>query len=344
MRSKLLKIIFIASLLFSIHSPYSSASPAADLSKSFFEEGIDLNKQHRYDEAVAKFKKAIESSLETYPFHQALFMTYVATRHGPQGIEYYKELLRTYPQNATVHYWLGRFYLEKGSLNEAVKEFQEAARLAPKDEHPWISLGHINLRLGKENEALDAYLQANKLTPHVAAVHAGLGKIYQRREAFSKARKEYEEALKLDASLTEAQYNLGLIYEKEGNYLKAIDQFKALLEQDPNESGARQRLARLYFLGEMYRQAVEEYATLSQVKQESPEVFFALGESTVMFAATLTDPVKRDQAKAFAADAFQRTVDLDPKNDRARRYLAQLHEKPPPAKQKDSRPSLPTDK
>ncbi|MDC4227265.1 MAG: tetratricopeptide repeat protein [Candidatus Manganitrophus sp.] len=230
-----------------------------------------------------------------------------------------------HPDSATVRYWLGRFYLEDRALEEASKEFKEATRLAPQDEHAFVSLGHVYLRMEKEKEALDAYLQANKLSPKIAVVHAGLGNIYYRRQNFDKAQKEYESALAIDPSLTEARYNLGLIYEKKGEISKAVKQWQSMVEADPNESRAREKLARVYFLGGEYLDAAKEYATLSQVKQSSPDIFLALGESQVLLAANLSDPKERQQLIAMAIQAFQRTIELDPKNAQARKYLDRLN-------------------
>ena len=305
-----------------------------DKAETLFEEAKDLNKQRRYEEAIEKLTQAVNLSLDTHKYHQALHLTYIAIRRGPQAIQLYKNLIREHPKNGTVHYWLGRLYLEKGSLEEAAQEFKEASLLAPQDEHPFLSMGHAYSRLGRDKEALEAYLQANKLSPKIAVVHIGLGNIYYKRKDFAKAQKEYEEALKLDPSFAEARYNLGLIYEKKGEITKAVKQWQTLIDDDPNESGARERLARLYFMAERYVDAVREYATLSQVKQHSPEVFFALGESSIMAAASLPDQSDRDQLKKMAAEAFQRTIELDPKNERARQYLARLNSQEAPSPRK----------
>lgn len=305
-----------------------------DEARIFFEEGMDLNKQRRYEEAIEKLTRAVTLSLDTHKYHQALHLTYSATRRGLLAIQFYKGLIREHPKNGVVRYWLGRLYLEKGSLEEAAREFKEATLLAPRDEHAFISLGHAYLRLGKDEEGRDAYLQANKLDPKIAVVHVGLGNIYFKLKDNAKAQKEYEEALKLDPSFAEARYNLGLIYEKKGEISKAVKQWQTLIEEDPNESGARERLARLYFLAERYLDAVREYSTLTQVKQNSPEIFFALGESQVMLAATLNNADDRNQLKRMASEAFQRTIELDPKNDQARKYLTRLNAQKSSSQQK----------
>lgn len=302
----------------------SHAATSEEMAKSYFDEGMELNKLQHYDDALGKFTQAVTSSLESHKYHQALFLTYIALRRGLQAVQFYKDLLKEHPKSAAAHYWLGRLYLESQSMENAVLEFREAARLAPRDEHAVISLGHVYLRMGKDPEALKAYLEANRLAPHVAAVHAGLGTIYYHRKDDLKAGKEYEEALKTDPSLTEARYNLSLIYERKGELSKAMKEWQTLLDQDPNESQARERLARAYYRTEQYGDAVREYSTLSQVRQSSSEVFFALGEAQIMLAASIADSDDKNQLRDLAVQAFERTLELDPANAQARKYLDRL--------------------
>jgi tetratricopeptide (TPR) repeat protein len=301
-----------------------------EAAKSYFEEGKELSKQQRYDEGLVKLTLAVQASLETHKYHQALFMTYMALRRGVQAIDVYKKMAGEHPDSPTVHYWLGRLYLQSQSLDAAALEFRKAAELAPKDDHAWISLGHTYYRQGKDAEAMAAYQTANKLSPKVAAVHAGLGSLYLKRSDYPKAQRELETALRLDPSLTEARFDLSLIYERQGEIAKAVKEWRRILDDDPNESAARERLARTYFEQQQYEDAVREYSTLSQVRQGAPEVFFALGEAQVMLAASLTDSDDKHQLKDLALQAFQRTLELDPNHARARRYLDILSSKNTP--------------
>ena len=301
-----------------------------EAAKSYFDEGKELNKQQRYDEALTKFTLAVRASLENHKYHQALFMTYMVLRRGVQAIDVYKKMTGEHPRSPALHYWLGRLYLQSQSLDDAAREFQVATELAPHDDHAWISLGHTYYRQGKDAEAMAAYQMANTLSPKVAVVHAGLGNLFLKKADYPKAQSELGEALRLDPSLTEARYNLSLIYEKKGEMTKAVKEWQRLLDDDPNESAARERLARTYFQQKQYADAVQEYSTLSEIRQSSPEVFFALGEAQIMLAATLADPDDKNHLKDLAVQALQRTLELDPSNEQAHKYLDRLRSKDSP--------------
>ncbi|HTP41944.1 MAG TPA: tetratricopeptide repeat protein [Nitrospiria bacterium] len=309
-----------------------------------YQEGVDLNKQHRLDQAVEQLTRAVTWDPDTHRYHQALVMTFIALRQGPQAIHFYKELVLRYPKSGVVHYWLGRLYLERQSLDDAAREFELARQLAPQDEHPLVSLGHVYLRQGKEDEALAAYRKANELSPRIAAVHAGLGTIYFHRKEDDKAEAEYNDALMIDPSLSEARYNLSIIYERRKQWDQAVKQWKKLLDDDPNESQAREHLARYYLNNGQYADAVNEYTTLSEVRESSPEVFLSLGEAQILLAATLTGVNEQRELKAAATESFQHVLDLEPSNAQARRYLEQLNAKSPPKSSPESSPEFSHDR
>ncbi|MFQ5589071.1 MAG: tetratricopeptide repeat protein [Nitrospiria bacterium] len=300
-----------------------AASPEEE-AELYFEEGKALNKQRMFNEAIIQFAQAIDLNVNVHKYHRSLQSTYMATRRGPQGVRYYKSLVRKHPNNPVVHYWLGRFYLSNKALDKATQEFKKATQLAPDDEHAYISLGHISTRLGRLDEGLEAYLKADELIPDIPVVQVGIGNIYFEKGMHDKAEKAYKIALEKDTTYLEARYNLGLIYEKRGDYGDAAEQWQLMLDEDPNESEARQRLANLYFRAKLYIDAVREYATLSLVKLDDPKVFFALGESQILLAAELPDPEDRKMLKMKAIESFTRVLELEPENKQARQYLEQL--------------------
>jgi tetratricopeptide (TPR) repeat protein len=290
----------------------------------FFQRGTELNQQRRFEEAIEQFTKAVRSDPKNHRYHQALFMTYLSTRRGRQGLETYKKMAIEHGTSSPVHYWLGRLYLQSGALEDAAREFRLSARLDPNDDHPWISLGHVYSRMGKDDDALRAYQEANRLSPNVAVVHAGLGAIYLRKNDDLNAWRELDKALRLDPSLSEARYSISLLYERRGELDRAMIEWQRLLDDDPNESNARERLARAYVAKKQYGNAVQHYSMLAQVRQASPEVFFALGESQVLLAASLDDPRDRADLVAAARESFQRVLELDPKHAEAKAYLERL--------------------
>ncbi|MBN4053135.1 tetratricopeptide repeat protein [bacterium AH-315-L15] len=315
-----LPLMVVCTLLASV----SNAATPAEEAESRFQEGVALNKERRFDDAIIEFAQAVKLRINTHKYHRALHRTYLATRRGRLGISFYKSLVRNHPKNPIVHYWLGRFYLSGRELDASVREFKKVTLLAPESEHGFISLGHVYARLDKNDEALDAYRKADALVPDIPIVLVGMGSIYFLKGAYDKAQRAYEVALEKDGSYLEARFNLGLIYEKKGKYGEAAEQWKTMIDADPNESEARGHLANLYFRAKLYMDAVREYSMLSRIKLSDPNIFFALGEAQILLAAELSDQADRDILKMRARESFERVVELEPQNVAAKRYLDRL--------------------
>jgi tetratricopeptide (TPR) repeat protein len=323
---------FLVFLIFFLLYPFVLfAAPVQEEAEAHFSEGMQFNKERRFPEALKALTLAVELNLESHKYHQALFLTYTQTRKGLDAISVYKQLEKQHPGSPAVHYWLGRLYLESGRLPDAVSEFKDATRLLPKDDHAFISLGHAYYRMQKYSEALKAYQSANQITPRLAVVQSGIGNVYYAKKDFPHAKKAYVEALKIDPSSEEARYNLSLIYEKEGAMDLAMKEWKYLLDADPNESKIREKVAWVYYQREAYRDAVREFSLLAQINQNSPDVYFMLGQAQVLLAAQSTSLDERDRLKKEAIESFRRTIDLDPDNLSAQNYLKKLTSPAPSA-------------
>jgi cytochrome c-type biogenesis protein CcmH/NrfG len=316
--------IFVTALFLVFSPSLSEPSFSSEMAETHFKQGMEYNKRGQYIKSREELIKAVHLSIETNKFHQALVFNFIQTRSGPKGIAFYKDMVNKHPNTPTVHYWLGRLYLQRNSFQEAAPEFKKATQLAPQDDHAFIALGHTYWKMGNVDGAFKAYDQANQLTPNVAIVNEGLGNVYFKRKEYPQARTVYEQALQLDPSLNESRFYLGIIYEKQAQFEKAIAQWNAILESDPNVSEAREKLARLYFMGEQYEDAAREYSMILKVRPGSPEIYMAFGESLVLLADSTEDTTKIAQLRNSAIDAFQHTLDFDPGNAKARKYLEAL--------------------
>ncbi len=324
--------VFISALAFLLISVLPYPSWSNEQAKVHFEKGLEFNKKGEYTKSREELIKAVQLDIGTHQFHQGLFFHFIQTRSGPKGIVFYQDLKKQFPKSATVAYWLGRFFLQKKSYQDAAREFKEATRLAPRDDHAFIALGHTYWEMEKADEAFKAYNQANQLSPNVAVVHEGLGNVHYKRKDFDKAQKAYAKAIKLEPTLIVARFNLGLIYEENKEFEKAFDQWTEILKIDPNETQARERLAWIYFMGEEFSEAAREFSTILKIRPSSPNIYMGLGESLILLSSSFSDPEQVAQIRNSAIEAFQHTVDLDPDNSRAREYLSKLKGENKPTK------------
>ena len=94
-----------------------------------------------------------------------------------------------------------------------------------------------------------------------------------------------------------------------------IDQLRAIAEASPDDAKAWSNLATAYFEGARFADAAEAYRKATAIDESRAVIWSALGEALVM--ASDRDPLPPD-----ALAAFEKALALDPKDPRARYFLA----------------------
>jgi tetratricopeptide (TPR) repeat protein len=70
------------------------------------------------------------------------------------------------PEQAKLHYLLGRMLSRSGQLDQAVHHLTETIRLAPEMVEAYLEIGHVHQERRQHNQALNAYRQAITVAPH----------------------------------------------------------------------------------------------------------------------------------------------------------------------------------
>jgi serine/threonine protein kinase len=83
--------------------------------------GALLTNLGRFDEAAAKFEKALELDPNSIPIKGSIATLYYYTRQYDKSIKVWREIQRADPGVHWVPYYLGQAYLQKGSANRALK-------------------------------------------------------------------------------------------------------------------------------------------------------------------------------------------------------------------------------
>jgi serine/threonine-protein kinase len=83
----------------------------------------------RFDEAEAKFKKAIELDPNSIPIKASVASLHYYARHYDRAIRIWREIEKSDSRTSWVHYYLGQAYLQEGSIKKALREFEKAAEL-----------------------------------------------------------------------------------------------------------------------------------------------------------------------------------------------------------------------
>lgn len=106
--------------------------------------------------------------------------------------------------------------------------------------------------------------------------------------------------------------------ETAGNPLSGVDTIEAMearTRENPDDAAAWQKLGLLYFDAGQFADAAKAYESATRLDPEEALLWSSLGEARVM--ASERDPMPKE-----ALAAFRKAVEIDPKDPRARYFLA----------------------
>ncbi|RKU09531.1 hypothetical protein C6501_15175 [Candidatus Poribacteria bacterium] len=193
-------------------------------------------------------------------------------------IERYKLMLYQKPKEGRTFDRLYLLYLENAGLAEMVKYYKEEVRTKPDDPDVHLILGHIYKRFGKDIEAVETYQRAVELAPNDYYTHFALGQMYTTLRQDKKAITELTQAAALLEQVQTAPPEeligiykvLGQAYFRQDKVDDAIQAWGKISELNPQNIFARIELAALYREKGLYLQAVAEHQSIIEIKKDDP--------------------------------------------------------------------------
>ena len=252
------------------------------------------------------------------------------------------------PPNSTIGYGqLSSFYLAQGKPEIALRLTLEGIQEEPRVARFYVNLGLAYGQLGRLEEAEAALKAAVEIDPRDAASYNNLAAVYLRRRRFSEAIEASRRALERDPSFAEGYGNLGqalwelgqrqeavAALEKAirlqpdlaefhmayGDYLmepdrpsEAVTAYQNLVHLMPTSTQSYTRLARAYLASGQTPRAIRVHQEAVRLRSDDPDAHFNYG-------VTLANLHRFDEARA----QWEKTLELDPTREDARRYLEQI--------------------
>lgn len=148
------------------------------------------------------------------------------------------------------------------------------------------------------------------------------GKALYRDDKDEDAVAAFEQAIKSDPDLAEAHFRLGLGYaalgkreEAEAEFKKAVEGYKKYLHEHDNDAEGHYDLGQTYAALDQYSDAIREYREATKLKDNDADIYYDLGVAHTRLA----------QYDA-AANAFSKSLEIDPDNYRAQDGLDEAKE------------------
>ncbi len=177
------------------------------------------------------------------------------------------------PQNAQLHYLLGRVRVEQKQGEAARKSFEQALAAAPNLLAAWFELAELDLREGKTADALQrAQVLVEKL-PNLAAGHLLLGRVLAIRGDWNAAYRAAAKTTELDPNNRGANGLLADFFMARVKQPETLPALDAYLQRHPNEQLATLLGGQIYTAAGQFARARDLYEAYVKMNPSSGIIY-----------------------------------------------------------------------
>ncbi|KAL6730097.1 hypothetical protein Aduo_001093 [Ancylostoma duodenale] len=168
----------------------------------------------------------------------AMTMTYQRSEEWRSELDLYASGLRVCPQNAKIHYNLGKVLSKIGDVEAAEHNYWNAIRLNPNYEHAMNNLANILESKGRSMDAEVLLRKALHSRPTFAVAWMNLGITLMNQGKYEESLQAYRQSLRLRPASADCLFNLGNLFQKMGQPMGALDAWKNATRLDPAHTRA----------------------------------------------------------------------------------------------------------
>ena len=186
------------------------------------------------------------------------------------------------------HLELGREFLAKGQLQDALSHYHAAVEGDPNNYLTYYKRGTVYLALGKAKFALLDLDKVLELKPDFTSARLQRGNVLLKQAQFDKAKADFRNVLAVEPQnvdalnslykVAPAQEDLNTVDRlmKNGEYAEAVQQLSRIIEICPWAAELRERRAECYEALENYISAISDVRSTTKLQSDNTQGFFKL--------------------------------------------------------------------
>ncbi|HEV8335440.1 MAG TPA: tetratricopeptide repeat protein [Candidatus Polarisedimenticolia bacterium] len=323
---------------------------AAEEAPGFALPRINLARAHVVQGDLKTARGLLEEALRStdeFPEAEVLLANIEREEGDPRGAERRLRRLLEREPSALVHRSLGLLAYEQGKRAEAAEEYRKAIAIEPDDPEGYNNLGVLLKEDGKPEEAAAQFRKALEVDPNFAGsynnlallamdredwetagemlrqalarlpddpmIHNNQGNYLFRRERWAEAESEFRKALALRSDYAEPHNGIASVLARKGDWEGEIREYRKALQIQPRYADARVNLARRLIALGRGREAEQVCQEGVRLSGDRLELWNLLGESALLAGD-----------RKGAEEAYQSSLERDPRQSEARRRLDDL--------------------
>lgn len=278
-----------------------------DYATLFATNGFPEESQRLY--ALAKPQAGEQTAQEFYNQAKA------AAQQGltQQAMELYQKSIDLDPNYGQALTGLGAMLLLQKKIDEAQPLFEKALSIDPNHATALVNLAMIDQARGKPESALQRLRQVIARNPEYAEAQLNLGSLLASTKQFDEAIKHLSKAVELNPKREVAHLNLAAALMETQQFTKAAEHYRAALQLNPRIPQAYFGLGMVQSREQNHAEAVKSFRQSIELNGASSRTWTQLGLSLLALGE-----------KTAAAQALAKAVELDPKNEGAKRALQEI--------------------
>ena len=223
--------------------------------------GIIYEKLKDFEKAEKAYEKALSISHQA-DFYYNLGEVLINLNKWDAGIEAFKEVLKTDPNDSNCYFNLGVCYLNKENLKLAEDNFTKAIELNPKDLYAHFYLGNIYQEQGLTNFAEDCYKKVLEISPDYSWAYFNLASIAYQHGNIEEAKSNLMLTIEYNKQDIEAYKLLTQLSIKDNDIENILTILHTRLEKEEN--------------GDLYYLLAQVYKYISDIESYSKYLQLAL--------------------------------------------------------------------
>jgi protein O-GlcNAc transferase len=167
------------------------------MASHYYDLGVALFNKHHYEEAIAHFRKALETEPGLIHAYNYIGNALQAKHHYDEAISCYKTAIRMNPNDPTAYINLGIVLQNMKQADSAISYFKQALTLNPSLHQAYEYMGLSFTSQGKNEEAVDSYRRSLQINPYSVMSLVNLGNVLSKLGKLNEAELLYKTAMQV---------------------------------------------------------------------------------------------------------------------------------------------------
>jgi len=201
-----------------------------------YNQGRELARTGRHQQAVAMFRKALEGEPDDWRINAKLAESLAALGEHETALRHFRKALARNPNRPMLYNKTALALIAVRDFRAALQHFTMAVRLDPELALAWCNRGNLRLQLGDRTGARQDFDAALRADPKLARAWFGRGNLRHASADTAGALADYDRAIELDPKLTIAWLNRANLRVQTGDVPGARSDYDAAIRLAPTSA------------------------------------------------------------------------------------------------------------